>query len=71
MVEEHLAGDVESTFSLGDSWNDMGMHRYADYSGSFSYSPAEVQEVTDVVVEKAYAFVEDVLAGSYQQESSE
>lgn len=64
LVEEHLAGTVDRTFSLGDSWNDLGMHRYADHSGSFSYSPSEVQAVTDEVVDKAYDFIEHALGTS-------
>ena len=29
--------------TIGDSWNDIDMHRYADRSASFSYSPDEVK----------------------------
>ncbi|WP_454044818.1 HAD family hydrolase [Corynebacterium sp. Marseille-Q2516] len=57
-----LLGGQWSTLSIGDSYNDVDMHRWADHSASFSYSPAEVQAATDVVVDTAEEFIADVLA---------
>lgn len=50
------------TYSLGDSWNDMDMHNWADHSVSFPYSPAEVQELTEQVTPTAAEFIRKVLA---------
>ena len=43
------------------SWNDIDMHRYADRSASFSYSPDDVKAVTTDCVDKAYEFIETSL----------
>lgn len=59
---EHLQSEHPGTsykvHTIGDSWNDIGMHRYADRSASFSYSPDEVKAVTTDCVDKAYEFIE-------------
>lgn len=47
--QNHLGGKYR-TYSIGDSWNDLGMHAWADDSASFPYSPQEVQDATDAVV---------------------
>ena len=62
LVTEHLGGEPLQTFTIGDSWNDLEMHRWADVSASFSYSPTEVQAETDYVVEKTYDFIDKALS---------
>ena len=50
------------TYSLGDSWNDIDMHRWADHSVSFPHSPAEIQELTETVAPTAADYIQSVLA---------
>ncbi|AIG63728.1 hypothetical protein CATYP_02440 [Corynebacterium atypicum] len=52
-----LLGKSPRTFSIGDSFNDVGMHRWAGRSACFSYSPAEVKAACDVVVGSAAEFI--------------
>lgn len=61
LVENHLGGEQVETYTLGDSWNDLGMHAIADHAASFTYSPAEVQQATEYVVDKAYEFIDRAL----------
>lgn len=55
-------GDEFETYSLGDSWNDLDMHAWADHSVSFPHSPAEVQAATDIVANSAADYIRKVLA---------
>ncbi|WP_080796393.1 HAD family hydrolase [Corynebacterium pacaense] len=55
-----VSGGVE-TFTIGDSWNDLDMHRWADVSASFTYSPREVRAETTMVVDTAEEFIARVL----------
>ena len=57
LQSEHPGTSYE-VHTIGDSWNDIDMHRYADRSASFSYSPDEVKAVTTDCVDKAYEFIE-------------
>lgn len=50
------------THSLGDSWNDVDMHRWADHSASFHYSPNEIQEMTTSVTDTAANYIRKALA---------
>ena len=50
------------TYSLGDSWNDIDMHHWADHSVSFPHSPAEIQEITETVAPTAADYIQSVLA---------
>lgn len=59
--EHHLGGRYE-TYSIGDSWNDLGMHAWADHSASFPYSPQAVQEATETVVPTAAQWIRRLLA---------
>lgn len=61
LIENHLDGEQVETFTIGDSWNDLEMHRFADHAASFTYSPVEVQEATEYVVDKAYEFIDKAL----------
>lgn len=45
-----LVGRVGQLITVGDSYNDLPMHRLADRSFSLTHSPAEVTAVTDGVV---------------------
>lgn len=61
LVENYLSDEEVETYTIGDSWNDMEMHRAADHAASFSYSPLEVQEATEYVVDKTYEFIDKAL----------
>ncbi|MCT1368037.1 HAD-IIB family hydrolase [Kocuria massiliensis] len=61
--EAYLGGRYE-TYSIGDSWNDLAMHAWAQHSASFPYSPLEVQDATDTVVATAAEYIRSVLKGS-------
>lgn len=50
-------------YTIGDSWNDIPMHEYAQVSACFDYSPPEVQAAATKVVSTAQEFVDWVLAG--------
>lgn len=49
------------TYSIGDSWNDIDMHRWATTSASFTYSPDEVKAESTTVVSTAAEFIRSVL----------
>lgn len=49
------------TYSLGDSWNDIDMHRWADHSVSFPHSPDEIQTMTETVATSAADYINEVL----------
>ncbi|WBT08958.1 HAD family hydrolase [Corynebacterium sp. SCR221107] len=60
----HLGGDNATTFetySLGDSWNDLDMHHWADHAICFPYSPAEVKAATEQVTPTAAEFIRKAL----------
>lgn len=50
------------TYSLGDSWNDIDMHQWADHSVSFPHSPVEIQQLTESVATTAASYIHEVLA---------
>ncbi|HMS36486.1 MAG TPA: HAD hydrolase family protein [Arachnia sp.] len=56
---EPLDGDV--LYTIGDSWNDIPMHVVADHATGFSYSPPEVLDVVDRVVDHLHELVDAVL----------
>lgn len=47
--------------TFGDSWNDMSMHEQADVSVTLRYSPHELIERCDMVVESAAELVDRLL----------
>lgn len=49
----HLGLDRSAVtlYTFGDSWNDMSMHAIADRSFAFPWSPAEVIDTADEVIE--------------------
>lgn len=49
------------TYSLGDSWNDLDMHQWADHAASFTYSPPAVQAATETVTDTAANYIRKVL----------
>lgn len=49
-------------YTVGDSWNDIGMHRRADHAACFDYSPGEVKEVCGTVTGSVAEFIDAVLA---------
>ena len=62
---KHLRSTTSATYetySLGDSWNDIDMHHWADHSVSFPHSPAEIQELTETVAPTAADYIQSVLA---------
>ncbi|MDO4911723.1 MAG: HAD family hydrolase [Corynebacterium sp.] len=52
---------IAATHTLGDSWNDLPMHEFADFSCSFAHSPADVQEATTHVTESTADYIKAVL----------
>ena len=60
---EHLAGTGQQVrcFTLGDSFNDLDMHRMADHSASFPHSPLPVQQATTVVTPSAADYITSLL----------
>lgn len=61
LLTGYLADKKLEIYTIGDSWNDLEMHRFADHAASFTYSPLEVQEATEYVVDKAYEFIDTAL----------
>lgn len=61
LLEQQFAHNRPEVFTIGDSWNDLEMHRMADHAASFSYSPADVRAATEHVVEKTFEFIDRVL----------
>lgn len=61
LIQNHLDGEQVETYTIGDSWNDLEMHRFADHAASFTYSPVDVQAETEFVVDKAYEFIDQAL----------
>lgn len=59
MELEPLDGDV--LYTIGDSWNDISMHAVADHATGFSYSPPEVLDVVDRVVDHLHELVDALL----------
>lgn len=48
---DHLGLHEQPIFTFGDSWNDLTMHALAHRSFSLPWSPAEVKQATDEVVD--------------------
>lgn len=58
-LEDNYFADTQlETYSIGDSWNDLPMHEWAQHAASFTYSPQEVQDSTESVVAKTYEFID-------------
>lgn len=55
------AGQHLETWSIGDSWNDIPMHRAADHSACLPWSPPEVKAVCETEVPSVAALVDRVL----------
>lgn len=55
------AGERLETWSIGDSWNDIPMHRTADHCACLPWSPPEVKAVCDQEVPSLSALVDEVL----------
>ena len=60
-LAEHLKPEHYSWVSVGDSYNDIPMHRWADLSASFEYSPLSVKSETDRVIGSAHELIDDLL----------
>lgn len=60
LAERFADADVE-LWTLGDSWNDIGMHRVADHAVCFTYSPPEVKAVCETEVAHADELIDRVL----------
>lgn len=52
---------ISETHTLGDSWNDIPMHKISDHSCSFEHSPADVQAITEYVMEDPASYIYSVL----------
>lgn len=50
-VLAHAGVSDYELYTFGDSWNDLPMHAIADHSFSFPYSPTDVKEATDQVID--------------------
>lgn len=59
---QETTGSTFETYSLGDSWNDIDMHQWADYSASFPHSPKEIQNLTDAVTPTAAEYIYQLLS---------
>ncbi|MDO4883313.1 MAG: HAD family hydrolase [Rothia sp. (in: high G+C Gram-positive bacteria)] len=55
---EYLKPAEYETYTIGDSWNDVPMHEWADHAASFSYSPDDVKAQTEVSVDHAWEFID-------------
>lgn len=58
LTEHVLAHQELETYSIGDSWNDLPMHQWAQHSASFTYSPQEVQKATESIVSTAQEYID-------------
>ena len=58
---EYLKPVEYETYTIGDSWNDVPMHEWADHAASFSYSPDDVKARTEVSVDHAWEFIDSSL----------
>ena len=56
-----FAGEQIETFSIGDSWNDLPMHAWVQHSASFTYSPQDVKDATETVVEHSWQYINSAL----------
>ena len=59
--ENVFAGEQIETYSIGDSWNDLPMHAWAQHSASFNYSPQDVKDATETVVEHSWEYINSAL----------
>lgn len=64
LLEHAFGGEDVDLWTLGDSWNDIGMHRIADHPVCFTYSPPEVKAVCEREVGLAEELIDDLLAGN-------
>ncbi|MFJ3032637.1 HAD-IIB family hydrolase [Rothia terrae] len=62
--ENVFAGEQIETYSIGDSWNDLPMHAWAQHSASFNYSPQDVKDATETVVEHSWEYINSALGES-------
>lgn len=53
-----FAGERISTWSIGDSWNDLSMHAAADHAFALPWSPEDVKEACDMVIGSVAELVE-------------
>lgn len=53
------SGETYEVHSLGDSWNDLDMHRAADVSVTFPHAPEEVQDAVEVIMESAVEYLKE------------
>lgn len=58
MLQE-TSGETYEVHSLGDSWNDLDMHRAADVAVTFPHAPSDVQDVVDVVTASAVDYLKE------------
>lgn len=52
----------KNIYSIGDSFNDLTMIKWADQGCTFDYAPKEIQEEADCVVHYVYEFI-DMIKG--------
>lgn len=61
LIADQFADVEVDLWTIGDSWNDIGMHQVADHAVCFPYSPPEVKAVCDVEVAHAHELIDRVL----------
>ncbi|APT84988.1 HAD hydrolase family protein [Corynebacterium aquilae] len=60
-VIETLPTPPTLTRTIGDNYNDIPMHQWADHSASLTHSPEDVKKHTDVVVDSVADYVTPLL----------
>lgn len=68
LLSEYLAeqGVSVESYSMGDSYNDLDMHAWADHATALPHSPLEVQQAAGQVSDSAAAFIEQILGDDAQ-----
>lgn len=51
--------DVDKTYAIGDSYNDLSMFKEADVSVTFDYANEDIQKQVDKVVKFVYELIEE------------
>ena len=58
------AGQAIETWTIGDSWNDIPMHRVSDHAVALSWSPDDVTDVCERTVGSIAELIDAVLDGA-------
>lgn len=52
-----------TTYTIGDSWNDLSMIEAGDYGCTFNYAHDDIQKKADHVYSYVYEMIDDILGG--------